>query len=325
MNKLLASLVYCFFILISVSTGCSPKVLSPSEIENQNKLPDRESLIPVDAVKMSFENDPLPPELLSDEFEPPVPLPYPVNTRGAEDSPFILPDGDTLFVWFTPSSSIDASEQVKDQVTGIYIHKKQSNGWSAPERIWLAHPDEAHLDGCGFFQDDKLWFCGVRQGLEGMHWFTSILNNGQWTTPVLSDFDPEFEVGELHFSKDGKELFFHSRRPGGRGGLDIWISRKVDEEWQEPVNLENVNSEFDEGWPALNPQENELWISKNYGLWRSLKVNGEWQVPELIISSMAGEATLDEQGNVYFTHHFFKGDKMIEADIYVAIRKKVAD
>jgi len=320
-NLRIVSFIHAFLVIVLLSTGCFPKVIYPSEIEEQNKLPDRESLIPDDAVKMSPENDPLPPELHSVEFEPPLPLPYPINTRGAEDSPFILPDGNTFFVWFTPSSSIDAARQVLDQVTGIYLYKKQGDSWGAPERVWLADPKEPHLDGCGFFQAGILWFCGARQGFDGMHWFTSTSENGRWTAPVLSDFEPDFEVGELHFSKDGNELYFHSRRPGGKGGLDIWLSRKVDGVWQEPENLDYVNSEFDEGWPALNPQEDELWISKNYGLWRSLKVDGVWQTPELIISSLAGEATLDEQGNVYFTHHYYEGDKMIEADIYVAYRK----
>ena len=48
---------------------------------------------------------------------------------------------------------------------------------------------------------------------------------------------------------------------------------------------------------------------------------GQWQEPELIISSFAGEPTLDADGNVYFVHHFYEDGKMIEADIYVAMKK----
>ena len=43
-----------------------------------------------------------------------------------------------------------------------------------------------------------------------------------------------------------------------------------------------------------------------------------WQEPELILSQFAGEASLDRDGNLYFTHHFFHNGEMIEADIYVA-------
>ncbi|MFH1637593.1 MAG: hypothetical protein ABIB71_04175 [Candidatus Woesearchaeota archaeon] len=56
-------------------------------------------------------------------------------------------------------------------------------------------------------------------------------------------------------------------------------------------------------------------------IFRSKRVDGEWQEPELIISQFAGEPTLDSHGNVYFTHHFFEYGEMLEADIYVARRK----
>ena len=319
-SKIYISIVYIFifmaFPLLIISCTHNEKN-AYAEVD----IPDRESLIPADAVKMSPESDSLPPELHSDEFEEPMLLPYPVNTRGAEDSAFVMPDGQTLYVWFTPNNRIDVIEQAQDQVIGIYQFTKQEDGWSSAKRLWLADPDEIQLDGCGFFQDNMLWVCSVRQGLDGIHWMTSTYENGRWSEAVLADFDPEYGVGELHISNDGSELYFHSDRAGGKGGLDIWVSYKVDGEWGEPENLENVNSEYDEGWPALNPQEDELWISKNYGLWRSKKVDGVWQTPELMISPLAGEASIDQDGNVYFTHHYYENDQMIESDIYVAYRK----
>ena len=30
---------------------------------------------------------------------------------------------------------------------------------------------------------------------------------------------------------------------------------------------------------------------------------------------------MDNQGNIYFTHHFYKEDHMLEADIYIAKKK----
>jgi len=56
-------------------------------------------------------------------------------------------------------------------------------------------------------------------------------------------------------------------------------------------------------------------------IFRSKKVNNEWQEPELIVSQFAGESSVDNEGNIYFTHHFFKDGVMLEADIYV-IQKK---
>lgn len=312
--KRLRLLTIVFLFLAVLLNGCRDHPAAEA-------LPSRESLIPHDAVKMSPDNDSLPPRTLSEDYEQPVPLPYPVNTRGAEDSAFIMPDGNTIYVWFTPNNRMDVIEQSQDMVTGIYRFDRSGNGWTDPERIWLVEPGKPHLDGCGFFTEDTVWICGVREGLDGIHWFRSNYRNGEWSIAELADFEPLYEVGELHFSKDGTELYFHSSRPGGKGGLDIWMSRYIDGRWGEPENLAALNSKYDEGWPALNPQEDELWITKNYGLWRSVKEDGSWSMPVEIISTLAGEATIDGAGNVYFTHHYFQDEVMVEADIYVAYKK----
>ena len=76
-------------------------------------IPHRESLIPNDAVKITPEMDLHPPITISDEYEQPIPLPYPVNTRGAEDSTFIMPDGNTLYLWFTPDTKGDVYAQAR--------------------------------------------------------------------------------------------------------------------------------------------------------------------------------------------------------------------
>jgi hypothetical protein len=56
-------------------------------------------------------------------------------------------------------------------------------------------------------------------------------------------------------------------------------------------------------------------------LYRSMRVNNAWSEPELIVSQFAGEPTLDDSGNLYFVHHYFENNVMIEADIYIARRK----
>jgi hypothetical protein len=171
-----------------------------------------------------------------------------------------------------------------------------------------------------------MWFCSARQGYTGIHWFTAEYVDGEWKNWENADFDPALDVGELHFSTDWTQLYYHSDRSGGRGGTDIWMSEYVDGEWQEPENIIAINTEENESMPYLTSDGNELWFNRWYlgtpAVFRSVKSNGEWQVPELIISQFAGEPTLDDQGNIYFVHHFFSetGD-MIEADIYVVYRK----
>jgi hypothetical protein len=286
------------------------------------RLVPRETSIPTGTFKVSPDADEHPPKTISKEYEKPVPLPGLVNTAGEEDSPFITPDGETLYFFFTPDLAIPVAQQIRDGVTGIYVSKKADGEWGKPQGIVLQDPGKLALDGCPFVEGDLMWFCSARTGYTGVHWFTAEFSDGAWRNWENADFDPDYEVGELDISSDGTELYFASSRPGGRGGLDIWVSERIDGGWGEPRNVAAVNSVDGEGWPALNPQGDELWFTRNYGIWRSIRVNGEWQEPELIVSPLAGEPTIDAAGNVYFVHHFLVGDRLVEADIYVAYKKK---
>lgn len=304
--------------LVSIVTQTPPAKPAPSATPESA---ERETAIPAQAVKMSPESDEHPPILYSADFANPVPVLGGINTAGAEDGPFILPDGNTFYFFFTPDVSMPVEQQISDGVTGLYVSRKVNGEWGKAERIILQDPGKLAMDGCEYVSGNVIWFCSAREGYDGLHWFTAEFQNGVWQNWRLADFAPEYKVGELHFSRDGTELYFHSDRPGGKGGLDVWLSKMVDGIWQAPVNVAAVNTADSEGWPALNPAEDELWITRNYGIWRSKKINGEWQEAELIVSPLAGEATLDSAGNLYFTHHFYHDNTMIEADIYVAYKK----
>ena len=304
----------CFLFLTSLACGSSTPPTAPASV-------DRASAIPTGQAKQSPELDVYLPNSTTSEYSDPVPLPYPINTAGAEDSAFVMPDGQTLYVWFTPSPQIPPEKQLIDGVTGIYVFHKQANGWSEPERVFLQEPGKVALDGCEFILGDTMWFCSAREGFTGMRWFTANFMDGTWQNWQPADFEPEYQVGELHITADGKELYFHSEHPGGQGGFDIWVSQNIDDEWGEPVNLEIVNSAYSDGWPFITQDGLELWFTRIIGapeLWRSKRVNGKWAQPEKMFAPFAGEASLDNEGNVYFTHHFYKDNIMLEADIYIA-------
>ena len=310
----------CLFALALASLACGSS--TPTAIPTPA---DRLSAIPAGAVKITPDTDVYPVKSETSEYADPVPLLAPINTMGAEDSAFVMPDGQTLYVWFTPSPRFPAEKQVIDGVTGIYVFHQNNGVWGNAERVMLQDAGKLALDGCEFVLGDKMWFCSAREGYSGIHWFTAEFLNGKWQNWQNADFKTEYEVGELHITADGKELYFHSPRagPGGQGEYDIWVSQNVDGEWQEPVNLAIVNSTYSDGWPFVTQDGSELWFTRMVGapeLWRSKKVNGEWTTPQKMFGPFAGEASLDNEGNVYFTHHFYKDNVMLEADIYIAVK-----
>jgi Tol biopolymer transport system component len=310
-------------LLILILTACSGWNTTPASTLSPapTSIP-RESKIPADAVKISPRDDLSPPILHSGEWEGLVPLPYPVNTAGGEDSPFITPDGQTLYFFFTPIPESPVVEQIRDGVTGYYVTHRQGESWTEPERVILQDPGKLALDGCGFVQDDTFWFCSAREGHTGIKWFTADFVDGAWTNWQPVNFNPDYQVGELHISSDGKELYFHSDRPGGRGGYDLWFSRQEDGAWGPPQNLETLNTPETDGWPFLSEDLQELWFTRTYqgtpALFRSRRTVDGWGNPELIVSQFAGEATLDREGNLIFVHHYYREGEMLEVDLYFA-------
>jgi hypothetical protein len=288
--------------------------------------PDRQNAIPEGAIKITPETDSFPPILHSSEFEPPLPLSDAVNTAGAEDSPFITPDGETLYFFFTPDPGIPPEQQLIDGVTGIYGSHRENGVLAPAERILLQDRERLALDGCPFVQEGTMWFCSAREGYTGVKLFTAELQGGVWTNwQYTGEQVHRYEVAEMHITSDGKEMYFHSPRSGGKGGFDLWVTRFDGGAWQEPVNVAGVNTPETEGWPFITADGKELWFTRTYkgspAIFRATRTAGGWGEPELILSTFAAEPTLDAQGNLYFAHHYFKKGTLVEADIYLARKR----
>lgn len=62
----------------------------------------------------------------------------------------------------------------------------------------------------------------------------------------------DYNVGHATFSSDGNKMIFVSDMPNGMGMRDLYISIKVNDEWETPVNLGlPVNTPGDEMFPML--------------------------------------------------------------------------
>jgi hypothetical protein len=318
-------LTYCcawfalVFMLIFAATSCKKETID----EHPNI--DRHDVLPLDISKRTPETDNHPPILHCDEYYEPVPLGSSINTSGAEDSPFILPDGETLYFFFTPDVRVAPESQLLDDVTGVWVSYKSDGVWSEAERVWLQEPGKLALDGAVSIFGNEMWFASAREGYTGVNMFTAEFSNNEWHNIEYAGdrLNNEIQIGEVHLHND--ELYFHSTRTDGQGGQDIWLTNRESGSWINPINIAKVNTSENEGFPFISSNGNEMWFSRTYlgtpAIYRSIKNGNEWGEPELIISQFAGEPTLDDTGNIYFVHHYFENDIMIEADIYVAYRK----
>lgn len=325
-----------FLPLLLAALACGPSTPAATPTTAPTPTPvDRLSTLPADVPKQTPEGDAWPP-IAASGWSRPEPLGAPINTSGAEDSPFLLPDGGTLYFFFTPDVRIPAEKQLLDGVTGIWVSSRSGEGWGEPQRVPLAQPGEVHLDGCPSVLGEWMAFCSARAGnYRDIDLFTASRKNGEWTGVENWGelINAEYRVGEMHLSADGRTLYFASDRPGGFGGYDLWTSTLTDGAWGEPVNLgPTVNTAGDENRPFVNADETELWFDgvstsgqPGPAVFRSPRApDGSWAPPEEIIASFAGEPTLTGDGQtLYFVHPYFSADlsQMIEADLYVSRRE----
>src|SRR5262245_15666065 len=93
---------------------------------------------------------------------------------------------------------------------------------------------------------------------EYLDWSVPV-NLGPLVNSTVQDIGPAL-------SKDGLSLYFGSNRPGGFGGLDIWISRRasVDAPWGTPENLgPTVNSSATENVPTFSRDGHWMFFNSN--------------------------------------------------------------
>jgi hypothetical protein len=93
---------------------------------------------------------------------------------------------------------------------------------------------------------------------------------GPWSAPVNLGPTINTAANEQHpaISNDGLSLYISSDRPGGLGGIDIWVSQRACTDaqdpacaWQTPVDLDsNINSRGNDGAPTFTPDGRQLYF-----------------------------------------------------------------
>jgi len=103
-----------------------------------------------------------------------------------------------------------------------------------------------------------------KNGLIDLKIWQSTKKDGLWQQAEELPFNSdEYTTSHPTLSEDGQRLYFSSNRPGGQGGMDIWVAQFVDGTWQEPMNLgAEINSSGNELFPFIDQDEN-LYYSSN--------------------------------------------------------------
>lgn len=131
--------------------------------------------------------------------------------------------------------------------------------------------------------------CNYPEGQGSCDIYLSYLKkDGTWSEPENLNFNTEAWESTPSLSPDKTELYFSSNNPGGFGGKDIWVSRKIPGgKWSKPENLgPSVNTDGDESCPFIHADNQTLYFNSNghpgYGvtdLYMVRKDSTGWSTP----------------------------------------------
>lgn len=94
----------------------------------------------------------------------------------------------------------------------------------------------------------------AKDGIVKLKIYSAYKVNDTWSNiEDLSFNDDESNTAHPAISVDGKYLYFASDRPGGMGGMDIWVVQRRGDEWGTPTNLgPMINTDGDEVFPFIH-------------------------------------------------------------------------
>lgn len=138
---------------------------------------------------------------------------------------------------------------------------------------------------------------------------------------------------------DGHRLFFMSDRPGGVGGLDLYVSRRRDKRddfgWQAPENLGSVvNTSAGENLPVLFDDDatgkTTLYFTSNQDIYASTLQPDETFGPAVLVQELSSPRrdrihTIRRDGLEVLLGSDRPGPTPVPFDLWVATRDKTSD
>ena len=187
---------------------------------------------------------------------------------------------------------------------------KKAGSWSASNPL-PGNINTPQNEGAQNISQDANWLvftgCNRQDGYGGCDLYISYLTNEGWSEAVNlgNQVNTEHWDSQPSLSPDKRSLYFASRRPGGLGGSDLYVSHlEANGKWSKAENLgPAINTVGDESSPFIHADNQTLYFTSNtlpgYGeedLFLIRKnAEGKWSNPENLgypINTINHEGTL---------------------------------
>ncbi len=215
-----------------------------------------------------------------------------INSKYMDYAPVITPDESILV--FTSRREGSTGEQLAEDGKGfyedVYISTFENGAWTTPRNLGKKVNSKGHDASIAISGDGNHIYIYKDEKKDGGDLFKTDFEEEDWSKPEpLKEINSKYREASVTLSADGNTLYFASDRPGGHGGMDIWMSTKDEKgNWTDPQNLGDViNTEYDDDAPFIHPDGRTLYFSSkghkgmgSFDIYRTVFKDGKWSEPE---------------------------------------------
>jgi Tol biopolymer transport system component len=189
-----------------------------------------------------------------------------INSKYADYYPFIpVNEGYVIFNSNRPESKSEVMEN-GSYPANVYISYEKNGqfqkGQLLPGKI---NTGAGSQEVVGLTADGKYAIFYFEDFNQVGDLYGSKVDGNSFTEPVKLSAEINSKYHEIAacITDDNEKLFFASDRPGGYGGVDIYLCQRLPNgNWSTPQNLgPTINTEFDEDFPNISPDGKTLFFS----------------------------------------------------------------
>ena len=223
-----------------------------------------------------------------------------INSIFQEYSPAFYQNG-LVFIASNPSVNTDKKEDdnTGKATTSLFFAARNDNGSLQKPLTFAEELSTKFYDGPLSFSKDgnTIYFTRTnlrrgkpikaKDGLVKLKIYTATKKDNKWVNIFELPFNnSEYDCAHPSVSNDGRRLYFSSNRPGGFGGMDLYVSTLINGKWSDPVNLgPKVNTDKNEIFPFIHADGKVYFASNghkgigNLDIFCTMKTDTGWLKP----------------------------------------------
>lgn len=226
-----------------------------------------------------------------------------INTAESEYFPSLTIDGDELV--FT--------RRINNFNEDFYYSKKEDTIWTKAKAM-EGNVNTPQNEGAQNISQDGQWLvftgCNRRDGFGSCDLYISYNTPDGWSEAINLGGKINSDQWESQpcLSPDKRDLYFASKRFGGYGGSDLYVSHmQANGRWSDPENLgPDINTSGDESSPFIHADNQTLYFTSNglqgYGgndlFYVRKGPGGKWSLP---VNLGYPINTIDDEGTIFIT------------------------